>query len=359
MDILSKIKQIKAIDVYGGILIFIGILDLIWAAMTFEIFNTMDIPEFGYFVKWFPVVMLAFSLSLITFPMNIITGIGLLKRKTWARNGVIAAMLTLPFSLLCELLWWERLRLNVIIIFIIITLTVITLLFFNSPNIRKEFQDSASSRKLINYAIIISIVMLSFSPLLISMKIDYFNKNIPPPISISNLELKSEGGAEDLVNIKLQNVTMSIPNDMKIIRTVPVESAQGIKSMKLQGKGVMMLVENSTLGDMLKDRLPIVSNDGYNVERFINTNKWNPFAMLIRSISRPQSEKFEMYAINTSDKKGFLTILADKKRYFFLFSLYTKSAGSKHDSFAGFFIFDDVTRGKRLMPAILSSIVFL
>jgi hypothetical protein len=344
-----------AIDCYGGTLIVTGLLNILWAVFAFKMIDLYGAPWFTPFIKWFPLAAFVSGLSLVTFPMNLIIGYGLLRRREWARVGVIAAIISLPIALICEVLWWDYLRLNGLTATVLIGASLPILVFFLLPSVIGEFDESAApTAKRLNRSVPIIVVILAFAPVIISEVLRLGYRQVPP-VTISKMTLDKGGTREGLKPVRLLDASLMLPEQVGITSIFPFEGQKGKWSITFRNKGIWMVLENTSLPEQVLDKLPVLGGSGLNLEKFVNTNRWNPMVMLIRSIGRPYTEKYEMSEIEVSGKKGFFTLLGTTKNYFFEFSLYDPQ---KKRSLSGFIKFEDPEQGKRLMPAIMSSISF-
>ncbi|MGA2517463.1 MAG: hypothetical protein ABSG44_13055 [Thermodesulfobacteriota bacterium] len=281
------------------------------------------------------------GISLYLTPINIIVGYGLLRRRYWARYGVMAAMLTFPVPVFVQFLRWGAHSLNNYAIVVQFLFVILTLFYFLRRSVKAAFGQIRSFRFISWHGLLVivivllsswSIMFLLYWKVHVTWKFGYpFFADKPQIIS-----LKSPKSPERLPKyrvVRLLNISLLIPKEFSIRRLKRIEGETPIWAVRLQNRGVntkgYILFGNGFPYDeffpveQIANLLGHVSK--FDTEKYILTNDWNPDLVIIRSLMRPKGgEGFNIKEIHIDDLRGFLKGWQRGDTIFKEFSLYNR-----------------------------------
>jgi len=366
METTNSKKEIFALRIYSILMLLYAVVDILTVILPkFEIITIkLNIDLINYFFT-------GTGIALYTTPINMIVGYGLLRRRFWARYGVIAVMLTFPIHILTQFLWWGAQSLKDYAIAVQFLFVILTLLSFSKRPVKAVFGQTRSFRFISWHGLLaITIILISFSWIIFSLywkvhaawKFGYpFFIDRPQVITLEKPE-----SSEVLVRyrkVRLLNASLLIPKDFSIGRLNRIERKNQKWVVSLQNQGVntkgFIVFRNDFAYDELLDEpfgKMLGSRSKFNFEKYILTNNWNPGLLVIRSLTSPKGEAFETKEIHRNDLRGFLKEWQRGDAFFREFSIYNKEdtqcMGGTIMSVRGYLEENDIL-------TILSSIEFL
>ncbi len=335
MEPTNSRKEILALRIYSILMLIYAVFDIIVNIVP-KIPSISIIPNAAFLNNFFILT----GVSLYITPINIIVGYGLLRRRFWARYGVIAAMLTFPVQILSQFLWWGAQSLKDYAIVIQFLFVALTLLFFLKRSVKALFGEPRSFRLISWHGLLaVFIILISFSWIIFGLywklhaawKFGYpFFLDKPQVIALE--KPKSSEALEKYKKIELLNVSFLVPREFSISRLSIIEGKNQKWLVSLQNQGVntkayINFRNDFVLGDLLPDetfRKMLEASSRFNLERYILTNNWNPRLVLIRPLISPKGETFETKEIRRNDLRGFLKRWQKGDALFREFSLYNK-----------------------------------
>ena len=263
------------------------------------------------------------GISLYLTPINIIVGYGLLRRRYWARYGVIAAMLTFPVPVFAQFLRWGVHSLNNYTLFIQFLFVVFALVYFSRDSVKAAFGQTRPFRFISWHGLLaVVIVLLSFWSIMfllywkvhVTWKFGYpFFTDKPQIITLKSP--KSREALPKYREVRLLNISLLIPKEFTLIRLRRIEGKFSTWTVCLQNRGAhtkgFILFGNSFAYD---EFFPVeeISNllghiSKFHMEKYFLTNDWNPDLVVIRSLMRPKGEEgFNIKEIHVDELRGFL-----------------------------------------------------
>ncbi len=335
MKAINNKKEIIVLHIYSILLLIYAVFDIL----------TVILPRFQITaIKWNidPINnFFAFTgIGLYSTPINIIVGYGLLRRRFWARYGVIAVMLTFPVQILTQFIWWGAQSLKDYTIAVQFLFVILTLLYFSRRLVKALFGEARSFRFISWHGLLaVFIILISFSWIIFALywklhaawKFGYpFFLNRPQIITFEKPK-----GSEVLgkyQKIELLNASFLVPREFAIRRLNRIEdkNQKWLVSLQNQGantKAYINFRNDFVYDDLLTDetfRKMLGSSSKFNLEKNILTNNWNPRLVLIRSLISPKGEAFETKEIRGNDIRGFLKGWQKGDAFFREFSVYNK-----------------------------------
>ena len=367
MEVTNSKKEIIVLRIYSVLILIYSVFDIL----------TVILPRFQIVtIKWNidPINnFFAFTgIGLYSTPINMIVGYGLLRRRFWARYGVIAVMLTLPVQILTQFLWWGAQSLKDYAVVIPFLFVILTLLYFSRRPVKALFGETRSFRFVSWHGLLaVLIILISFSWIIFALywkvhaawRFGYpFFINRPPIVTLE--KPKSSEVLEKYRKIELLNVSLLVPREFAIRRLNRIEGKNQKWLVSFQNQGVHTKAYINFRNDFIYDdlftdetfRKMLGSSSKFNFEKYILTNNWNPRLVVIRSLINPKGEAFETKEIHRNNLKGFLKGWQKGDAFFREFSLYnredTQSIAGIITSIEGYLDENDVL-------TILSSIEFL
>ena len=367
METTTSKKEIIVLRIYSILILVYAVFDIFTVILpNFRIITmTLNTDLLSYFFRYT-------GINLYTTPINIIVGYGLLRRRFWARYGVIAVMLTFPVQILTQLLWWGAQSLEDYPIIVQFFFVILTLLFFSRKPVKALFGETRPFRFISWHGLLaVLTILISFSWIFFALywkvhaawKFGYpFFLNRPRFIALE--KPKSSEVLEKYRKIELLNLSLLVPKEFGIRRLHRIEGKNQKWLVILQNQGAntkayINFRNDFIYDDLFKDetfRKMLGASSKFNLEKYILTNNWNPRLVVIRSLIGPKGETFETKEIHRNDLKGFLKGWQRGDAFFSEFSLYnredTQNIAGIITSIKGYLDEHDVL-------TILSSIEFL
>ncbi len=367
MEATKSKKEMIVLRIYSVLILIYSVFDIL----------TVILPKFQIFpVKWNTDLISYFfaftGIGLYSTPINIIVGYGLLRRRFWARYGVIAAMLTFPVQILTQFLWWGAQSLKDYAITIQFLFVILTLLYFSRRLVKDLFGEPRSFRFISWHGLLaVLIILISFSWIFFALywkvhaawKFGYpFFTNRPQVVTLE--KPKSSEALEKYRKIELLNVSLLVPKEFGIRRLNKIGSRNQKWLVSLQNQGANTKAYINFKNDFIYDDLfmdeafwkILGSGPKFDLEKYVLTNNWNPRLVVMRSLISPKGEAIEIKEIHWIGLKGFLKGWQKGDAFFREFSLYntedTQNIAGIITSIKGYLDEHDVI-------TILSSIEFL
>lgn len=317
MEATNSKKEIFVLRIYSVLILIYAVFDIL----------TVILPRFQIFgMKWKTDLISYFfaftGIGLYSTPINIIVGYGLLRRRFWARYGVIAAMLTFPVQILTQFLWWGAQSLKDYAIVVQFLFVILTLLFFSKRPVKALFGETRPFR-LISWPglFAVLIILISFSWIFFALywkvhaawKFGYpFFLKRPQVVTLE--KPKSFEVLEKYRKVELLNVSLLMPKEFGIRRLTRIEGKNQKWVVSLQNQGANTKAFIKFGNDFIYDDLfvdetfwrMLGSGSKFNLEKYVLTNNWNPRLVVIRSLITPKGETFDIKEIHKNDLKGFL-----------------------------------------------------
>ena len=295
MEATNNKKEMIILRIYSILILIYSVFDV----------NTGILPKFfaftikpnTAFVNYFFTLT---GIALYTTPINIIVGYGLLRRRFWARYGVIATMLTFPVILFTQYLYLGIFSLFQYGIYIQFFFVVLTLLFFTWKRVKVLFGEF-SPFKLISWhgLLVFIIILFSFYSIFFSIfiKIKY---NLPLSLYVAKprvIILKKSNLSETpdkFLKVNILNTSLLIPQEFVIrnLHKTPGKDREWRVVFQNKGKeirGIINLTNELPYGDEEKFRKLVGYRSKFDLEKYMLTNNWNPSVAFIRS--RQQKSK--------------------------------------------------------------------
>jgi len=311
---------------------------------------------------------------LYAFPINLIIGYGLLRRRFWARYSVIAVMLTYPLYILVQIMWWGLQSIQIQATIIQILFIFLTLLYFSKEEVSTLF-GKAHKLKIISwhglllgfiilFALIPIIISLSFKVLVIYFSEEPFFQKKPEVIYLK--EKLQENLFEKYRKVELLNISFSIPKDFAIRELGGGKENSNAWVVFLQDKGThkkgfitlrninpFETIFETGFGATFKKSTGLRNN--FELEKLLSTNDWNPVVGIMRAIANPSNEPYNRREIHINDLKGFLSTRECKNKHIHSeFSLYKNTA-----EVSGTITINKTDFNEEEIMTILTSIEFL
>ena len=158
MEIQKNEKKKIILWIYSILILIYAVFDIVVNILP-KLLTISIIPNAAFLNHFFILT----GISLYLTPINIIVGYGLLRRRFWARYGVVAAMLTFPVPILTQFLWWGVYSLNNYTIVVQFLFVILTLFYFSRRPIKAAFGQIHSFRFISWHGLLaVVIVLLSF-----------------------------------------------------------------------------------------------------------------------------------------------------------------------------------------------------
>jgi hypothetical protein len=335
MEATNNKKEIIVLHIYSILLLIYAVFDIL----------TVILPRLQIFtMKWNTDLISYFfaftGIGLYSTPINMIVGYGLLRRRFWARYGVIAAMLTFPVQILTQFLWWGSQSLKDYAIVIQFLFVILTLLYSSKKSVKDLFGETRSFRFISWHGLLaVFIILISFSWIIFALywkvhaawKFGYpFFLNRPQVITLE--KPKSSEALEKYRKIELLNVSFLVPREFGIRRLNRIEDKNQKWLVSLQNQGANTKAYINFRNDFIYDdlftdetfRKMFGSSSKFNLEKYVLTNNWNPRLVVIRSLISPKGEAFETKEIHRHDLRGFLKRWQKGDAFFREFSVYNR-----------------------------------
>ncbi len=367
MEVASNKKEFIVLRIYSILILIYAVFDILIVIL--PKFQVITIKLNIDLISQFFVLT---GIALYSTPINLIVGYGLLRRRFWARYGVIAVMLTIFPYLLGQYLYLGKFSLRWDSVIIQPFFVGLTLFYFTRTRVKALFGETHPFRFISWHGLlVVAIVLLSFwwIMFLLYLKLHVvwrfgypFFTDKPQLITLKKPE--SPELLAKYRRVKLLDTSLLIPKEFSMRRLVRVErSAKWTISLQNQGqntKGVIIFgnsfpYEEFFPDEQIKKLLGHASR--FDTEKYILTNDWNPGLIAVRSIMRPKGgEAFNIKEIRTDGLRGFLKGWQKGDAFFREFSVYneedTQCIAGTIMSIKGYFNENDIL-------TILSSIEFL
>lgn len=366
MEATNNKKEMIILQIYSVLILIYAAFDILTVILPkFQIFTIkLNVDLINYFFTFT-------GIAFYTTPINIIVGYGLLRRRFWARYGVIAAMLTFPVPILSKYLSWGINSFHIDRILISLFFIILTLFYFTKKNVKDLFGE-ARPFKLKSWCglLVILIILLSFHWIImpISPKIwTAWKLGLPffqdKPKILTLEKPRNFDSSGKYQKAELIGISLLVPKGFSLTGLKKDEeraskwtaSFRDIGPVKRGYIGIAInhyAFEFEELEDIRKNMGPCTKFD---YEKFILTNNWNPVVWTMRLITMP-SEGGSIREIHINGLKGFLKRWQRKDNFSIEFSIYDKD---DKRSMLGSVIVKKAYFDEEDLLTILSSIEFL
>lgn len=335
MEIQKNEKEKIILWIYSILILIYAVFDIVVNILP-KLLTISIIPNAAFLNHFFILT----GISLYLTPINIIVGYGLLRRRFWARYGVVAAMLTFPVPILTQFLWWGVYSLNNYTIVVQFLFVILTLFYFSRRPIKAAFGQIHSFRFISWHGLLaVVIVLLSFWSIMFLLywkvhaawKFGYpFFIDRPQVITLE--KPKSSEVLEKYRKVELLNVSLLMPKEFGLRRLNRVGGKNQKWVFSLQNRGANTKAFIKFGNDFIYDDLFVAEtfwemlrdSPKFNFEKYIYTNNWNPRLVVIRALIKPKGEAFEIKEIHMNNLKGFLKEWQTGDAIFREFSLYNR-----------------------------------
>ena len=368
MEVTSNKKEFIVLRIYSILIVIYAVFDILTVILPkFQVITiklNIDLISQFFFLT---------GIALYSTPINLIVGYGLLRRRFWARYGVIAVMLTIFPYIFGQYLYLGKFSLRWGSVIVQPFFVALTLFYFTRTRVKALFGETRPFRFISWHGLlVVVIVLLSFWWILfllylkvhVTWKFGYpFFTDKPQLITLKKPE--SPEMLAKYRRVELLNTSLLIPKEFSMRKLSRVErgSPKWVVSLQNQGlntKGFIILENGFPYDEFFSDEkitklLGHVSK--FDTEKYILTNDWNPGLLAIRSLMRPKGgEGFNIKEIHTHGFRGFLKGWQKGDAFFREFSVYnredTQCIAGTIMSIEGYFDENDAL-------TILSSIEFL
>ena len=368
METTNTKKAIIVLRIYSVLILIYAVFDILTVILPkFQIITiTLNIDLLSRFF-WYT------GIALYTTPINIIVGYGLLRRRFWARYGVIAAMLTWPVPIFSQYLCWGIHSFHIDRILISLFFIILTLFYFTKKSVKDLFGE-ASPFKLKSWygLLVILIILLGFHWIIVSISpkiwvtwklgLPFFQEK---PQSLRLEKSKNSDNSEKYQKVELIGISLSVPKGFSLTGLSRDEETTNKWTASFRDIGsvrrgyVGIAVNHYAFEFAYHDLQNIRQNMGpcteFEFEKFILTNNWNPVVWIMRSIVTP-GEGGSIREIHINGLKGFLKRWPKKDNLSVEFSIYDRD---DKRSMLGSIIVKKAYFDENDILTILSSIEFL
>jgi len=311
---------------YACLLILYGLSNTLYLSALF-FFKDLGSPGLLSYFSQCETAALWTGINLFKTPANFIVGYGLLHRRPWGRYALLAGIVTLPLEILTERLWWGNFRLNNSALFLLFCVVGATLALFMRPATREMFA-TAKPFRIVGLAASALVVLLSFVPLLSSVSVRWmYGSSLKPPEMHQAIFKSPSLPPEGMTSVHHLSASLPVFADSYIVNYDRIGFSRNPWRFLFKGTGGVIEYANHSIYENALEPFPSFKADGFELEKFFLTNRWNPVVQILRSISRPQGKKYDAYEAQTDAGKGFLIIyddrmIKDKRRIVANYSLY-------------------------------------
>jgi hypothetical protein len=355
-----------AVSVYGILLIIYGVLSFL-----FEYLSETNTDTIQTFFDLFQHITYITGFYLYITPIDFLIGYGLLRRRAWAFYGVMAVMLSFPFRITGQIMWWGAKSIEDKPTVISLLFAILILAYFSRTRIRTLVCGEFNFRLKSWPALLVSIVLIFGAlPVImpLAMKAYTVIKHDQPLFTVKPeivyLDDQRElGQSEGFKKIILLDIETTIPNEF-VIRRVSKPNEDYDWNVDLQNinknkKGFIFL-SHSNFIEWMKEKVDFNRmglSDDFLIEKFFHTNNWNPMLLIMREIVIPEHDgTLVQKEVHTGGLKGFLRTWRRNNSHYAEFHLYDNAG----DGFiGGTFILDNDDYDESHAEAIISSINFI
>ncbi len=310
MEPTNNRKDILILWIYSILILFYAVFDII--AQILPKYIVFPIKLNTASVNYFFTLT---GIALYITPINMIVGYGLLRRRFWARYGVIAVMLTIFPYFFGQYLYLGKFSLRWESVIIQPFFVALTLFYFTRRRAKALFGETHSFRFISWHGFLaVVIVLLSFwwimfllyLKLHVTWKFGYpFFTDKPQLITLKKPE--SPEMLAKYRRVELFNTSLLIPKEFSMRRLVKVERKSTKWTVSLQNQGLntkgFIIFGNSFPYDEFFPDEKITKLLGhaskFDTEKYILTNDWNPGLVVVRSLTRPkEGEGFNIKEIH-------------------------------------------------------------
>jgi hypothetical protein len=337
MEIQKNGKEKIVLWIYSILILIYAVFDIVVNILP-RLLAISIIPNAAFLNSFFILT----GISLYLTPINIIVGYGLLRRRYWARYGVIAAMLTFVVVIFTQCLYLGIFSLFQYGIYIQFFFVFLTLFFFTRKRVKVLFDESYRFKFISWHALlVVIIILLSFYSIFFSifMKIKYKAPlslfAVKPRVTIlkkSNLPKTPE----KYLKIEILNVSLLIPKEFIVGRLYKTEGKDWGWRVVLRNKGkeirgIVNLTNELPYGDEEEFRRRLGHISKFDLEKYMRTNNWNPAVAIIRHTEQKIGEPIDLKEIHMNGYRGFWERRQTDILFSGDFSLYKK----EEDQFIG------------------------
>jgi hypothetical protein len=120
--------------------------------------------------------------------------------------------------------------------------------------------------------------------------------------------------ANGLKIIQLMDSSLPVLSDSHLQHYDRIGFSRNPWSFSFKGSKGFIEFKNDSMYDSIFDKLPYLRAQGFDLEKFFHTNAWNPVILVLRSIARPQGNKYVVQEVDSRFVRGFVTIIDDRVR---------------------------------------------
>ena len=333
-------KKPIGIKISGIILIILSIFCLIALPKTIISYKKIQsilqvFPEYTGF--WSGLSVITIAGILWGFFIYLVTGIGILRLKLWARYLILVLAVNIFVGIFWSV-WIFGPQMHGLLYYVIwIFILIFTLFFFNKRSIKEKFEVGL---KKINIApkvlLILLLIIIAFQVLSVPLFIGYMKiryKDLFPLVNARPERVIYEVKDSEYLmnNCKKQNlfgVSIYLPKDLKVTNVRRGERlfAWNLWFSKMENKDlrVALLFSSKSFGDeyLLHIGRVLKFKNMYEFERVLNYPSWSPIYLTLKTLASKNLEKIE--EVTTSNWQGFVKIMRPKEnnRWVFDCSLY-------------------------------------
>ena len=299
----------------------------------------------------------------------ITNGIGLLRRRFWARYIAIALMIILPSGQLNRVFIFGGHSFQPIVFVIIFVIALIMFWVITRKGFKEQFENPDGRFKLKSkhgLIIILIILIALFTPIMVlSVKMYISWKYNEPFVVIAPKEIKIQPASNSLFSdkykrIELFDVSFLVPNDFSIRSFHRFKDALigwNIKISHPDIKNGLISLSSESLFDIGGLYKTMYFKSAYDLERAVYTNNYSPFLLVLRMLSNSGGKS----TIDFIEHPGFRGILllhpvGNEGRFIYVVSLYDKNTKSSR---AITFISKDANWNKEHILNMVSLVTFV
>lgn len=360
-------RKNRSIDVTIVGLLFI-IAGLFVLPVPIYLYTKIAPIDFPFYVK---ANILLILVTTFTIFVHIISGVGLLKVRFWARYIAIALLITLPLGQLNTVLMFGSQSFSLVVFINTIIIASIVLWIITRRKFKEQFENADVRFKLKSKHGVIIILIILIAALLVpimvfSIKIYVslkFNEPfiISAPKEIKILPANSALFSDKYKRVELFDISFLVPNDF-VIRTFHKSSDDStgwnVMTVDPNIKNGFISLQSKSLLDRTGLYKSMHFENAYDFEKAIYTNNYSPFLMGVRiMLNGISNNNFSIELIDHPAFRGFLKSRARQNADSFIYeiSFYSKSTLSSKSMM---FMSKDTNWNKENILDIISLVTF-
>lgn len=362
MEITEKRRYVD-VTIVGWLFIILGLIDFCIPIYIYSKMESIDLPLY---------IGANVSLILVTIFLGfvyIISGIGLLRRRFWARYIMVALMIILPSGQLNRVLMFGGQSFQPIVFISTVVIALIVLWVIMRKRFKEQFENPDGRFALKNkYGVIIVLIILLalFTPVMVlSAKIYITLKYDEPFIVAVPKEIKIQPANSSFFTdkyrrVELCDVSFLVPNDFSIRSFHRFKDALinwNIKISHPDIKNGLISLSSESMFDIGGLYKTMYFKSAYDLERAVYTNNYSPFLLALRMLSNLGRKS----TIDFIEHPGFRGILLSRPVgnegcFIYEVSLYDKNAKSSR---AIVFMSKDANWNKEHILDMVSLVTFV